>query len=180
MSRMRADADLRPTVTTSKGRVCGAAAGLLWVQREIARFGGDPARITIFGESAGGALVAALLSRPDTAAIPVAAIIQSGPTRRSAPGVSPAPSRKTSGSPRRARRSPTRRPAHCSTHDDASRKGRTRSPAPPATPSPSIPRHCRSRPTSRCRPSTSPSSSARTPTSTGCGSRPSSSPASAR
>lgn len=56
-----------------------AAAGLRWVRSEIARFGGDPERITIAGESAGGALVAALLSRPDTATIPVAAIIQSGP-----------------------------------------------------------------------------------------------------
>jgi len=56
-----------------------AAAGLRWVQREIAAFGGDPAQITIAGESAGGALVAALLSRPDTASIPRAAIIESGP-----------------------------------------------------------------------------------------------------
>ena len=56
-----------------------AAAGLRWVQREIAAFGGDPSRITIVGESAGGAIVAALLCRPDTAAIPRAAIIQSGP-----------------------------------------------------------------------------------------------------
>lgn len=56
-----------------------AAAGLRWVQREIAAFGGDPERITIVGESAGGAIVAALLCRPDTAAIPRAAIIESGP-----------------------------------------------------------------------------------------------------
>lgn len=56
-----------------------AAAGLRWVQREIAAFGGDPQRITIAGESAGGAIVAALLCRPDTAAIPRAAIIESGP-----------------------------------------------------------------------------------------------------
>ncbi len=62
-----------------------AAAGLRWVQREIAAFGGDPDRITIFGESAGGALVAALLCRPDTASIPSAAIIQSGPLEASTP-----------------------------------------------------------------------------------------------
>jgi len=62
-----------------------AAAGLQWVQREIPAFGGDAARITVFGESAGGALVAALLCRPDTAGIPRAAVIQSGPLDASSP-----------------------------------------------------------------------------------------------
>jgi para-nitrobenzyl esterase len=56
-----------------------AAAGLQWVVGEIAAFGGDPAKITLAGESAGGALVAALLSRPDTVAVARGAIIQSGP-----------------------------------------------------------------------------------------------------
>lgn len=56
-----------------------AAAALRWVHDEIAAFGGDAGRVTIFGESAGGALVAALAARPDTRALLAGAIIQSGP-----------------------------------------------------------------------------------------------------
>lgn len=55
------------------------AAALHWVRDEIAAFGGDPSRITLMGESAGGALVAALLSRPDTRALVRGGIVQSGP-----------------------------------------------------------------------------------------------------
>lgn len=56
------------------------AEALRWVHRESSRFGGDPARITVMGESAGGSLVAALLARPDSRALISKAIVQSGPT----------------------------------------------------------------------------------------------------
>ena len=62
-----------------------AAAAMAWVHREIAAFGGDPRRITIAGESAGGALVAALLMRADTAPLVAAAVIESGPLEAVAP-----------------------------------------------------------------------------------------------
>ena len=55
-------------------------AALQWNQRNIAGFGGDPANVTVFGESAGGHNVYALLASPLADGLFQRAIAQSGYT----------------------------------------------------------------------------------------------------
>ncbi|NYH91289.1 carboxylesterase/lipase family protein [Actinopolymorpha rutila] len=54
-------------------------AALGWVRRNIARFGGDPANVTLAGQSAGGYSVCAQLASPIAAGLFRKAIVQSGP-----------------------------------------------------------------------------------------------------
>ena len=53
-------------------------AALRWVRDNIEALGGDPAQVTIMGESAGGASVLTLLAAPDARGLFARAIVQSG------------------------------------------------------------------------------------------------------
>lgn len=54
------------------------AMAITWVKENIARFGGDPEKIVLFGQSAGATSVGLHLFSPMTREIPLRAILQSG------------------------------------------------------------------------------------------------------
>jgi para-nitrobenzyl esterase len=56
---------------------------LKWVKRNIAKFGGDPGNVTVFGESAGGVSVNMLMTSPLARGLFHRAVVQSGGGRSS-------------------------------------------------------------------------------------------------
>lgn len=66
-----------PEVTSNVGLLDQIAA-LEWVRDNISAFGGDPAKVTVGGESAGAMSVTTLLSMPQTEGLFHAAIAESG------------------------------------------------------------------------------------------------------
>ncbi len=60
-------------------------AALEWVRDNIANFGGDPANVTIFGQSGGGAKVSTLLAMPSAKGLFHRAVIESGAALRGIP-----------------------------------------------------------------------------------------------
>lgn len=71
-------AERRPDEPAGNYGVMDQISALTWVRDNIARFGGDPERVMIFGESAGGAAVTQLMVAPAARGLFHGAVVQSG------------------------------------------------------------------------------------------------------
>ncbi len=68
------------STTSAEAGMLDIVQALGWVRYNIEQFGGDPANVTIFGQSGGGRKVGTLLSMPYAKSLFHRAIIESGPT----------------------------------------------------------------------------------------------------
>lgn len=69
--------DVDPRYAAGNPGLLDLVAALQWVRDNIVNFGGDPGKVTIFGESGGGAKVGYMMAMPQAKGLFRAAIIQS-------------------------------------------------------------------------------------------------------
>jgi para-nitrobenzyl esterase len=67
-----------PTKTSGNYGILDQLCALEWIQENIGAFGGDPANVTIFGQSAGAMSVQTIVSSPMSKGLVSKAILQSG------------------------------------------------------------------------------------------------------
>jgi para-nitrobenzyl esterase len=76
--RTTSDAERERFLGSANNGLLDQVLALRWVHDNIAGFGGDPGRVTVFGESAGGMSVASLMATPAAEGLFQGAIAQSG------------------------------------------------------------------------------------------------------